>query len=66
VCNQNDVNDWISRLSDIISNYEPRNIFNADETSLFFCAIPDKSLVLKGSQCIGGKKAKERITILSV
>jgi hypothetical protein len=62
--NQNDVNDWISRLPDIISNYEPRNIFNTDETGLFFRAIRDKSLVLKGSQCVGGKKAKEQITIL--
>jgi hypothetical protein len=62
--NQNDVNDWISRLPNIISNYEPRNIFNADETGLFFRAMPDNSLVLKGSQCVGGKKAKERITVL--
>jgi hypothetical protein len=56
--NQNDVNDWTSRLPDIISNYEPQNIFNADETGLFFCAIPDKSLVLKGSQCVSGKRTK--------
>jgi hypothetical protein len=62
--NQNDVNDWISRLPDIIINYEPRNIFNADETGLFFRAIHCKSSVLKRSQCIGGKKAKERITVL--
>jgi hypothetical protein len=54
--NQNDVNDWISRLPDIISNNEPRNIFNADETGLFFRAVPNKSLVLRGSQCVGEKK----------
>jgi hypothetical protein len=29
-----------------------------------FRAIQDKSLVLKGSQCVGGKTAKGRITIL--
>jgi len=62
--NENDVSDWTSKIADIIGNYEPRNIYNADETGLFFRAIPNKSLVVKNSSCIGVKHAKERITLL--
>ena len=34
-----------------------------DETGLFFRALPEKSLAVKGSDCSGGKKSKERITV---
>lgn len=44
--------------------YSPENIFNADETGLFFRALPEKTLSLKGETCIGGKVSKERLTIL--
>ncbi|XP_025405571.1 tigger transposable element-derived protein 6-like, partial [Sipha flava] len=39
-------------------------IFNCDETGLFFRALPDKTLCLKNEICRGGKKAKDRLTIL--
>ena len=37
---------------------------NADETELFFRALPDKTLCFKDKQCGGGKVAEERLTVL--
>nr|XP_042911674.1 uncharacterized protein LOC122272279 [Parasteatoda tepidariorum] len=45
-------------------NYAPRDIFNADETGLFFKALPSRTLSIKGEKCSGGKCSKERITVL--
>jgi hypothetical protein len=51
-------------LKTLISDYEPKNIFKCDETGLFFRALPDKTLNLKNEICRGGKKAKDRLTVL--
>ena len=40
------------------------DIFNADETGLFWRMLPDTTHVLKGQTCAGGKRAKNRITVL--
>jgi hypothetical protein len=34
-----------------------------DETGLFYHALPDKSLVVRGTDCAGGKWSKERLTV---
>ncbi|VVC40097.1 Zinc finger C2H2-type,Homeobox domain-like,HTH CenpB-type DNA-binding domain [Cinara cedri] len=47
-----------------ICDYEPKNIFNCDETVLFFRALSDKTLCLKNETCSGGKIAKDRLTVL--
>ena len=52
-------------LPTIISNYEPRNIFNADQFGLFYQALPKKTLNLKGEKCSGGKNSKIRLTGLA-
>ena len=44
--------------------YNKENIFHCDETSLFFKAMPNKSLTVKRDECKGGKKSKERVTVL--
>ena len=41
-----------------------KDVFNADETGLFFRGLPEKSLVVKKDERKGDKKAKERITLL--
>ncbi|XP_053377288.1 uncharacterized protein LOC123545424 [Mercenaria mercenaria] len=41
-----------------------RDIYNADETGLFFKLTPDKTLEFKNVKCVGGKRSKERITVL--
>ena len=58
------IDDWIKRLLSVCEGYAPENIFNTDETGLFFRALPTKSMVAKGDSCKGGKVAKERVTVL--
>lgn len=50
---------WYSRAW-----YEPDDIYNADETALFFKSLPDKTFTFKGEKCHGGKQSKERLTLL--
>ncbi|CAF1258618.1 unnamed protein product [Rotaria sordida] len=58
------VDDWVQRIPKMIDGYDPKDIFNCDETGLFFKFMPDKPLTLNREQCKGGKKSKERYTIL--
>ena len=44
--------------------YEAKHIFYADETGLFFRALPTPSMVTKGESCSGGKTSKDCITAL--
>lgn len=62
--NTQTVDDWKATLSATIEGYEPRDIYNADETGLFFRVQPSKSLSLKGEACHGGKCSKDRLTVL--
>ena len=59
------LHDWtFKQLPDLLEEFSPDDIFNADETGLFWKCLPDKSLSLKGERCIGGKRSKDRITVL--
>ncbi|CAF4108430.1 unnamed protein product [Rotaria sp. Silwood2] len=58
------IQDWASRLPVILSCYEARDIFDTDDTDLFYQAIPDRSFVLSKEDCKGEKKSMERLTIL--
>ncbi|CAF4531854.1 unnamed protein product, partial [Rotaria magnacalcarata] len=58
------VEEWKERLPLIIDQYDPHDVYNADETGLFFKALPDRSLVMAKEKCKGGKKSKERFTVL--
>ncbi|CAH0713248.1 unnamed protein product, partial [Brenthis ino] len=62
---QQDVDTWMATLPELLQNYEPRDIFNADEFGLFFKLMPNKSYVFKGETCHGGKANKERLTVLA-
>ena len=61
--NSETTEEWIAKLPSIIQGYEPENIAKGDETGLFFRALPNKLLCLKGEKCSGGKLCKERLTI---
>ncbi|GBM32446.1 hypothetical protein AVEN_136025-1 [Araneus ventricosus] len=52
-----------TRLPLLLAGYADKDIFNMDETGLFFRAFPNKSLMVKSPDSEGGKQAKERITI---
>ncbi|GFX12720.1 tigger transposable element-derived protein 6 [Trichonephila clavipes] len=55
---------WQNSLSDLIKEYESRNIFNTDETGLFFKCLPEKAFTFKKEKCHRGKHSNERLTIL--
>lgn len=61
----NIVDDWLSNVWPTIrDNYEYKDIFNADETGLFYKMTPDTTLKFVGETCAGGKLSKVRITVL--
>ncbi|XP_049302022.1 tigger transposable element-derived protein 6-like [Bactrocera dorsalis] len=62
--NQDDVEQFQTKLQTLLNGYKPEDIYNADESGLFFRALPDKTLAFKSEKCMGGKLSKERLTIL--
>ena len=52
------LNAWLESLLSLLEGYEPRDIYNADETGLFFNVLPDRTLGYKGESCHGGKHSK--------
>ena len=54
-----------TNLPTILSKYELKNIFNADEFGLFYKALPTKSMHYKNERCSGGKHSKVRLTGLA-
>jgi hypothetical protein len=55
---------WLESLPSLLEGYEPRDVYNADETGLFFNVLPDRTLAYKGETCHGGKHFKDRLTVL--
>ena len=59
------LHQWLEKaVPDIIQGYVLENVFNADETGLFYRALPKTSMVQKNDTRKGLKTAKERITVL--
>ena len=59
-----DVDEWKGRLPSILTGHELEDIYNVDETGLFYWTIPSKSLTVKTVACKGGKLAKDRVIFL--
>ncbi|XP_037952628.1 tigger transposable element-derived protein 6-like [Teleopsis dalmanni] len=53
-------------LPGIITDYDPANIFNADETGLFYKAMPNATFYTSGTQLTGQKSQKVRLTLLFI
>lgn len=51
--NQNEATKWKQELKEIIQDREAKNIFNVDETALFFKCTPNKTLAFKDEKCHG-------------
>jgi len=47
-----------------IDGYKPKDIFNVNETALFYNLQPSKTLTYKGDSSHGGTKSKKRATVL--
>ncbi|CAF4468475.1 unnamed protein product, partial [Rotaria sp. Silwood2] len=62
--NQDTVIYWKTRLSTILEQYNPVDVYKCDETSLYYKLMSDRSLIVNKDDCIAGKKSKERFTVL--
>lgn len=51
-------------LKPLLLQYKPEDVFNADETGLFFKCLPEKTLSFSSEKCHGGKRSKERVTLM--
>lgn len=58
----NELPQYRDELKDIIKNYDPRDVYNCDETGLYWRLEPEKTLA--SGPVHGKKKAKDRATIL--
>ena len=54
-----------THLPTILSRYELKDIYNADEFGLFYQQLPTSTFHLKGQRCAGGKFSKIRLTGLA-
>lgn len=62
---ENAVFDWYkSTLPSIMQRFSPENVFNSDETGLFWKLSPENTLAFKAEKCHGGKCAKDRVTVV--
>ncbi|XP_037781011.1 tigger transposable element-derived protein 4-like [Penaeus monodon] len=60
------VDNWqTTTLPEILKQYPPSHIYNGDESALFYKLLPNKSLVMKGDTCHGGKRPKGRLTFMA-
>lgn len=62
--NEDTCAEWLAHLSDLLETYTSDEIYNADETGLFYRCLPNKTLDFKNTDCHGGKESKERLTVL--
>jgi hypothetical protein len=57
--------EWLSTVWPKMREGDPdSDIFNADETGLFFWLTPERTLKFKGEKCVGGKLSKDGVTVL--
>lgn len=59
------VRRWITeQLPKILHGWEPNQVYNCDESGLFFKMLPNRTLATKGEEVHGSKKSKERVTLM--
>ncbi|XP_041364034.1 polycystin-1-like [Gigantopelta aegis] len=51
-------------LENVLEEFEPHQIYNVDETAIFYRIMPERTLEFKGVNCLGAKKSKEQLTAL--
>ncbi|XP_066252153.1 tigger transposable element-derived protein 4-like [Euwallacea similis] len=62
--NQEDIEKFTENVSSMLDGYRPEDIFNADESGLFFRALPNRTLIFKSEKCSDAKFSKDRLRIL--
>ena len=57
--------DWKTHvLPQLLQCYSDDDIYNADESALFYECLPNHTMTFKSDDCSGGKRSKVRITLL--
>ena len=51
-------------LQPLLGQFYADDVFNLDKTGLFWRLLPNKTMSFRGERCTGGKKSKQRITLL--
>ncbi len=60
-------NEWInSKLPNILSGYKMCDVYNADESGLYWRALPNNTYYVNEDECKGQKRSKERVTFLAI
>jgi hypothetical protein len=62
--NEDIVIEWKNSLKEKYNSYEHKNIFNIDETGIFWRLLQNKTYSLPEESAKGYKKIKDRITVL--
>ena len=57
------VDSWKELLPELIRGYSKDDIWNMDETGLFFRAFPDRGFAQQSRSYKGRKKSKQRVII---
>jgi hypothetical protein len=52
------VNDWYPVLAQILKTYAPKDLHNADKSTLYYNLLLDKTLAVKDYPCKGGSRAR--------
>jgi hypothetical protein len=47
-------------LQPLLKQFSADDVFNLDETGLFWQLLPNKTMAFRGERCTGGKKSKQR------
>ena len=63
--NQKGADEWVKNvLPNLLNGYDPEDVYNADETGLFFKALPEGSFIHSDEKLEGQKGQKQRLTLL--
>ena len=62
-----EINNWVeTQLVPALARYSPRDIYNGDETALFYKTIPHRTYCQSNEQLFGSGKNKDRLTVLMI
>ena len=57
--------EWqLQVLQALLGQFSADDDFNPEETGLFWQLLPNKTMSFRGERCTGGKKSKQRITLV--
>ncbi|KAF4531378.1 hypothetical protein B566_EDAN019502 [Ephemera danica] len=58
------IDDFLKSLPTLIGNYDEKDVFNCDETALYYRVLSSKTLESSHCSAIGRKVSKERVTLM--